>query len=78
MENNQEGRISLRELLAITLGDLERIMVPGGLLEQIGMPLNRAIHNIRVGIEAIDRESAKETGQTEAIMEENENADIDV
>ena len=37
MEGNQEGRISLRELLAITLNDLEGVMVPGSLLEQIGI-----------------------------------------
>ena len=51
--------------------------MPGSLLEQIGMPLSRAIHNLGIGIEAIDRENAL-AAEAPEVAEEDENADADV
>lgn len=72
-QNKGQETITLLQLMHIVLNDLESIMVPGGLLEQIGMPLNRAIRNVHVAIEAMDRQP-----EPAAPEEAEENADADV
>lgn len=57
--------ITVREVLEITANNLGGISVPRSLNEQIGIPIDHAISNLRACIEAIDRQEnmAKETEQ---------------
>jgi len=57
MEENKE--VTIREALVATMGILNDISVPIGLLESVGLPIMSAANNLNAIIRSID-EAAKE------------------
>ena len=57
MEENKE--VTIREALVATMGILNEISVPIGLLESVGLPVMTAVNNLNAIIRSID-EAAKE------------------
>ena len=57
MEENKE--VTIREALVATMGILNDISVPIGLLESVGLPVMTAANNLNAIIRSID-EAAKE------------------
>ena len=57
MEENKE--VTIREALVATMGILNDISVPIGLLESVGLPVMTAVNNLNAIIRSID-EAAKE------------------
>mgnify|MGYP007104062441 CR=1 FL=1 len=57
MEENKE--VTIREALVATMGILNDISVPIGLLESVGLPIMTAANNLNAIIRSID-EAAKE------------------
>ena len=69
--NNQEKQLTKNEVIQVTIQLLNNIMVPAGLCEQIGMPIQGAVKNLRIVSEMI----RKETEEKEAGKEEEEKED---
>lgn len=51
--------MSIREVLELVINDLNGINVPVGLMEQIGLPINQSIGNLKACVEAINRDDKK-------------------
>ena len=51
--------MSIREVLELVINDLNGINVPVGLMEQIGLPINQSIGNLKACVEAINRDEKK-------------------
>lgn len=69
LENSQGQRMTIDQVLEMTVQMLEGVMIPVGLLEKVGQPMHTAIGNIRVCAEAYRKEQeqrAKEAQESEA------------
>lgn len=66
----EPGTMTVRTVLGITSEILKAIPIYGSELERIGEPLKRAIHNLDLVIDTMDREEAREA-------EENADADAE-
>ncbi len=53
--------MTVREVLEITKNNLLNISVPRALNQQIGLPIDGAIGNIQLCIDAIDRDEAEKS-----------------
>lgn len=51
--------MTIKEVLELVIDDLRKINVPVGLMEQIGLPINQSIGNLKACIEAINRDEKK-------------------
>ena len=58
--------MSIERVLEITVNSLSQIKVPISMLGEIGMPIAQSIHNLRMCIEAIQREQPEEKEGDEA------------
>ena len=61
--------MTVKEVLEITIKNLEGIQVPVALLESIGVPIRQNANNLRECILAIDREEQAAAGYPEPGME---------
>lgn len=59
-----EEKITVEQALEMTMKQLGAISIPVGLIEQIGIPINKAIHNIGACLEAMQK-NAQEAKQEE-------------
>ncbi len=66
-----EEKLSLKQALIMTRNSLAEINVPIAFVEQIGMPVSRAIVNLDACIEAIGRQE-EQTFQPEEHAEEED------
>lgn len=79
----EENKMTIRQVLEITVGLLEGIEVPMKQMEKIGQPVMNAIHNLQMCIqasamaEAQAREQAETAEEPEAEEEENGNDDAE-
>lgn len=55
-----ENQITVNKALEITINILNGINVPISLMEQIGLPISRAVHNIEQCVEALNRADAEQ------------------
>lgn len=51
--------MTIKEVLELVIDDLSKINVPVGLMEQIGLPINQSIGNLKACVEAISRDEKK-------------------
>ena len=51
--------MTIKEVLELVIDDLSKINVPVGLMEQIGLPINHSIGNLKACIEAINMDEKK-------------------
>ena len=49
---------TVRDVIGMTVRDLGQIKIPAELIEEIGIPIMNALHNLKQCEEAIDREMA--------------------
>lgn len=59
------GEMTVRDVLEVTMRQLERVQVPVGMIDQVGIPIRDAIHNMKMCVEAIDRDAAKQAEEPE-------------
>lgn len=59
------GEMRVRDVLEVTNRMLERVQVPVGMINQVGIPIRDAVHNIRMCIDAIDREAETQAKEPE-------------
>lgn len=59
------GEMRVRDVLEVTNRMLERVQVPVGMINQVGIPIRDAVHNIQMCIDAIDREETKQAEEPE-------------
>ena len=59
----EEGRMTIKELLRMTAGDLEDIAVPIRYADQISRPIYQAVCNIRRCIDAMEEATEKQEGE---------------
>ena len=50
---------TVRDVIGMTVRDLGQIRIPAELIEEIGIPIMNALHNLKQCEEAIDREMAQ-------------------
>ena len=65
----EENKMTIRQVLEITMGLLEGIEVPMKYMESIGGPIMNAIHNLGACIQATDLAEAQNRKQAEAAEE---------
>ena len=53
------GDPTVRDVIEMTISDLKQIRVPAEFLDEIGLPLRNALHNLKQCVDAIDREMAQ-------------------
>ena len=71
-----ENQMTIDQVLKITVETLEGLKVPVSLIDEISIPVARAISNIRMCIEAVEASRAEaESKQTEE--QEDGNADAE-
>ena len=51
---------TVRDVIGMTVRDLGQIRIPAELIEEIGIPVMNALHNLKQCEEAIDKEMAAE------------------
>ena len=73
-----EQRLTVEDVIRITVSDLENIMVPAGLIDQIGMPVQNAIRNLYGCLDAIDRDKQQKAAEQEPSEQDPEAPEIDV
>ena len=69
----EENKMTIRQVLELTMGLLEGIEVPMKYMESIGGPIMNAIHNLGACIQATDMAEAQareQAAETEAPAEE--------
>ena len=49
----EEKKLTVEEVLDMTVRQMEEISVPAGMIDQIGIPLARAIGNLNAVLEAL-------------------------
>lgn len=59
------GEMRVRDVLEVTNRMLERVQVPVGMINQVGIPIRDAVHNIQMCIDAIDREAKTQAEEPE-------------
>lgn len=59
------GEMRVRDVLEVTNRMLERVQVPVGMINQVGIPIRDAVHNIQMCIDAIDRDEAEQAEEPE-------------
>lgn len=59
------GEMRVRDVLEVTNRMLERVQVPVGMINQVGIPIRDAVHNIQMCIDAIDREAETQAEKPE-------------
>lgn len=62
--------VTLRQLLEIAVEQLNSIVVPVSMIDQVAIPIKRVVNNLKVGINAIDNAPAKQEEVPEIIEEE--------
>lgn len=67
-EDNMEERLSIEQVLEITVNLLSGISIPASLVESVGVPISRGIGNLKACLTAIEREKQEK----EIIVEEPE------
>ena len=60
-----EEKMTVEKALEVTANLLREIKVPVGLMQDIGFPINAAIGNIEVCIDAIKQQGVKEDGNAD-------------
>ena len=50
---------TVRDVIEMTINDLKQIRVPAEELDEIGLPVRNALHNLKMCRDAIDREMAQ-------------------
>lgn len=75
-----ENQVTVRDVIEGTINMLGNIAVPRNLNEQIGVPIDRAISNLRECINAFDRadEAARQAKVQEEPEEEPEGEAIEI
>ena len=68
-EKHMEDKMTIRQVMEITMGLLENIEVPMKYMESIGGPIMNAIHNLGACIQATDMAEAMARKQAEAAEE---------
>lgn len=71
-----ENQMTIDQVLKITVETLEGVKVPVKLIDDIGIPVARAIGNIRMCIKAVE-DSRAEAENKQAEEQENGNADAE-
>lgn len=71
-----ENQMTIDQVLKITVETLEGLKVPVKLMDDIGIPVARAISNIRMCIQAVEASRA-EAENKQAEEQENGNADAE-
>ena len=61
------GEFTVRDVLEVTMRQLNRVMVPVEMINQVGIPIRDAVHNMQMCVEAIDREAAKQAEEQDMI-----------
>ena len=51
---------TVRDVIGMTVRDLKQIRIPAELIEEIGIPVMNALHNLTQCAKAIDREMAQQ------------------
>lgn len=69
------GTITIKQALEIIERDLGNISVPRVLNEQIGIPIDNAINNLRFCIDAINRKEQEENQEEPDIQVEGAESD---
>jgi len=64
------GEFTVRDVLEVTMRQLNRVMVPVEMINQVGIPIRDAVHNMQMCVEAIDREAAKQAEEPVIVGEE--------
>jgi len=67
MEN---GSMTVRQVIEITISNLNGISVPRWLNEQIGIPIDNAVHNLRCVLDALDRDEKSRLEEQEQMKKE--------
>ena len=57
--------MTVRDVIEITRRELSRVMIPAELVKEIGIPVNNALHNLKMCMEAIDSEMAQQAEEPE-------------
>ena len=71
-----ENQMTIDQVLKITVETLEGLKVPVSLIDEISIPVKRAIVNIRMCIEAVEASRA-EAERKQAEEQEDGNADAE-
>ena len=64
-----ENQMTIDQVLRITINEMEGLKVPVGLMDEIGIPIARAISNIRLCIQAVEA-SREQQAQNENAAED--------
>lgn len=59
------GEMRVRDVLEVTNRMLERVQIPVGMINQVGIQIRDAVHNIQMCIDAIDREAKTQAEEPE-------------
>ena len=59
----EEKKLTVEEVLDMTVRQMEEIRVPAGMIDQIGIPLARAIGNLHAVLEAMKKGKEAEDGR---------------
>lgn len=61
--------MTVRDVIDVTKRELSRVMIPAELVKEIGIPVSNALHNLKMCLEAIDREMAAAQPAEEPVIE---------
>ena len=51
--DNSENKVPVKDILDITIRNLSNIMVPVGLMQQIGVPIVQSLNNLKLATEQL-------------------------